>query len=58
MYLGAIDLIVHEFFTAEVAKQTVKMKVIKVISVLVGWLFIMAIVAFFDAHGGHDDEEH
>jgi hypothetical protein len=56
VYLGAVDLIVHEFFTADVAKQPRKMKIIKILSVLAGWGFIMILISFFETHeGGHED---
>lgn len=54
VYLGAVDLIVHEFFTPEVQHQPLKIKLIKILAVMLGWGFIICLSAFFDPHGGEE----
>jgi zinc transporter ZupT len=55
VYLGAVDLIVHEFFSEEVINDSKKMKAIKLFSVFVGWVFIILLVTFLDAHEDHEE---
>jgi hypothetical protein len=58
VYLGAVDLIVHEFLTSEMIRQPKKMKMIKLASVMAGFVFIMILISFFETHegGGHEGE--
>jgi zinc transporter ZupT len=55
VYLGCVDLIVFEFFTPENMKLPKKFKLMKVLSVLAGWGFVMILITFFAEHEGGPD---
>jgi len=50
VYLGCIDLIVDEFFRPETVNVPLKMKLIKISSILVGWGFIMFVITYLHRH--------
>ena len=50
LYLGCMDLLVHEFFSSESEPQSQRMKACKMLAVLVGWGFVVLLMTAIPAH--------